>query len=98
MHPNGGYYTIDVEGIVLAHEHGLVFTKTDIDRLIATNRDFMRNGHIRGAKFRRIDGGEILQNTLTDRQCTRAECVQLDGVVCRSAACEGKSRSGEQSL
>src|SRR5207244_2283025 len=41
VHPNGGYYTIDVEGIVNAYEHRLVFTKTEIDRLIATNRDFM---------------------------------------------------------
>jgi hypothetical protein len=32
------YYDIDVEGIVDAYEHGLVFTRTDIARLIATNR------------------------------------------------------------
>ena len=31
------------KGIVAAYEHGLVFTKEDIDRLIATNRDFMWN-------------------------------------------------------
>jgi hypothetical protein len=58
VHPNGGYYTIDVEGIVAAYEHGLVFTKAELDRLIATNRDFMWNGHVAGAAFRRIDGGE----------------------------------------
>ena len=58
VHPNGGYYAIDVEGIVLAYQHGLVFTKEDIDRLIATNRDFMWNQQVQGAKFRRIDGGE----------------------------------------
>jgi len=58
VHPNGGYYGIDVDGIVLAFEHGLVFTKADIDRLIATNRDFMWNHQIHGAKFQRIDGGE----------------------------------------
>jgi len=57
VHPNGGYYAIDVEGIVLAYEQGLVFTKADIDRLIATNRDFMWNQQIQGAQFRRIDGG-----------------------------------------
>ena len=39
VHPNGGYYAADLEGIVLAYEHGLVFTKADIDGLIATNRD-----------------------------------------------------------
>jgi hypothetical protein len=58
VHPNGGYYNIDLEGIVAAFEHGLVFTREDLDRLIATNRDFMWNQQIRGAKFQRIDGGE----------------------------------------
>jgi hypothetical protein len=36
VHPNGGYYEIDAEAIVEAYEHGLVFTRADIDRLIAT--------------------------------------------------------------
>ena len=58
VHPNGGYYGIDVDGIVLAWEHGLAFTKADIDRLVATNRDFMWNGQVTGAKFRRIDAGQ----------------------------------------
>jgi len=57
VHPNGGYYGIDLEGIATAYEHGLVFTKADIDRLIATNRDFMWNHEVQGAKFQRIDGG-----------------------------------------
>ena len=58
VHPNGGYCQIDLEGIVEAFEHNLVFTKEDLDRLIATNRDFMWNQKITGAKFQRIDGGE----------------------------------------
>jgi hypothetical protein len=58
VHPNGGYYGIDVEGIVTAYDHRLVFTRTEIDRLVATNRDFMWNHQIKGAKFQRIDGGE----------------------------------------
>ena len=58
VHPNGGYYGVDLEGIVAVYEHGLVFTKDDIDRLIATNRDFMWNKQVKGAKFQRIDGGE----------------------------------------
>ena len=58
VHPNGGYYAIDVEGIVVAYEHGLVFTKADVARLMATNRDFMWNQQIEGAKFQRIDGGK----------------------------------------
>ena len=58
VHPNGGYYGIDVEGIVAAFEHRLVFTQDDIQRLVATNRDFMWNHEVKGAKFQRIDGGE----------------------------------------
>lgn len=57
VHPNGGYYGIDVEAIVTAFEHGLVFAKADIDRLIATNRDFMWNQQVARARFQRIDGG-----------------------------------------
>ena len=57
VHPNGGYYGIDVEGIAAAHEHKLVFTKEEIGRLIATNRDFMWNQQVAGARFQRIDGG-----------------------------------------
>jgi hypothetical protein len=58
VHPNGGYYSIDVEGIVTAYEHRLVFTKAEIDRLIATNRDFMWNGQVESPTFQRIDGAE----------------------------------------
>jgi hypothetical protein len=58
VHPNGGYYAIDVEGIATAYEHGLVFTKEDLDRLVATNRDFMWNQQVQGAQFKRIDGGQ----------------------------------------
>jgi hypothetical protein len=56
VHPNGGYYGIDVEGIVAAYQHNMVFDKADIERLIATNRDYMWNGKIDRAKFQRIDG------------------------------------------
>jgi hypothetical protein len=58
VHPNGGYYAADVDGIVAGYEHGLVFTRDDIERLIVTNRDFMWNQQLKGAKFQRIDGGE----------------------------------------
>ncbi len=57
VHPNGGYYGVDLEGIVTAYEHKLVFNREDINRLIATNRDFMWNHKISGARFQRIDGG-----------------------------------------
>ena len=36
VHGNGGYYQGDTKGIVAAYEHGLVFTKEDIDHLIDT--------------------------------------------------------------
>jgi len=58
VHPNGGYYAADLEGIVAAFEHGLVFSQADIQKLIATNRDFMWNQQLGGAKFQRIDGGQ----------------------------------------
>jgi len=35
----------------------LRFSRADIYRLIRTNRDFMWNHAVEGAKFRRIDGG-----------------------------------------
>jgi len=57
VHPNGGYYGIDLEGIVAAFDHRLVFRQEEIDRLIATNRDFMWNKQVAGAQFQRIDGG-----------------------------------------
>ena len=58
VHPNGGYYGVDVEAIANAFQHGLVFTKADIDKLVATNRDFMWNHQFATAQFRRLDGGE----------------------------------------
>jgi len=58
VHPNGGYYSADLEGIVDAFEHGLVFTPADIAKLVATNRDFMWNQRLDGARFQRIDGGQ----------------------------------------
>ena len=36
VHPNAGYYEIDTQDIVCAYEHGVVFTRDDIDKLIAT--------------------------------------------------------------
>jgi len=36
VHPNAGYYNVDTECIVNAYEHGVIFTRDDINRLIAT--------------------------------------------------------------
>ena len=42
VHPNAGYYEIDVQAIVAAYEHGLVFTSNDINQLVATAVDQRR--------------------------------------------------------
>ena len=57
VHPNGGYYEADVQGIVAAFEHGLVFQPEDLQQLVATNRDFMWNHQFKAAQFQRLDGG-----------------------------------------
>jgi hypothetical protein len=36
VHRNAGYYEIDVEAVVAAYKHGLVFDRDDINRLVAT--------------------------------------------------------------
>ena len=36
VHPNPGYYQIDVAAIVDAYEHGLVFNREDIEHLVVT--------------------------------------------------------------
>ena len=36
VHPNAGYYDIDVEAIVIAYEHGLIFKKDSVNHLVAT--------------------------------------------------------------
>ena len=61
VHPNGGYYDVDLHGIVAAYQHRLVFAKEDLDRLIATNRDYMWNHQVQTAQFQRIDGGEAVE-------------------------------------
>ena len=45
VHPNGGYYEDDSQGIVDAYEHGLVFTKEDIDHLVATAKTTWTGGN-----------------------------------------------------
>lgn len=42
VHANAGYYEIDVEAIVGAYEHGVVFGTEDLDRLIATAAETQR--------------------------------------------------------
>jgi hypothetical protein len=44
VHPRGGYYEMDTAAIAAAYQHGLVFTKADIDHLIATAKTSWRDG------------------------------------------------------
>ena len=44
VHPHGGYYWVDTRAIVAAYEHGLIFTKAEIDRLIATAKTSWMDG------------------------------------------------------
>jgi hypothetical protein len=37
VHRNADYYSVDVDSIVTAYEHGLIFSREDISRLIATS-------------------------------------------------------------
>lgn len=43
VHPNPGYYSVDVEAIVTAYQHGVVFTMDDIRRLVATSHATKRS-------------------------------------------------------
>ncbi len=36
MHPNDGYYATDVQAMVAAYEHGVVFNADDLGHLIRT--------------------------------------------------------------
>ena len=83
---------MDVKAIVTAFEHGLVFKRDDMDRLIATNRDFMWNQEMHPAKFQRIDGGQ--PGSALERFPWSA--VDRANAVRRDAAenLRGKSRSG----
>ena len=44
VHPHGGYYWVDTRAIVAAYEHGLIFTKAEIDHLIATAKTTWMDG------------------------------------------------------
>ena len=46
VHGNAGYYQDDARGIVTAYEHGLVFTKADIDHLIDTAKTSWADGSL----------------------------------------------------
>lgn len=45
VHPNAAYYDIDVDSIVTAYKHGVVFNEDDIGHLIATSLSGKRYWH-----------------------------------------------------
>ena len=57
VHPKGGYYALDVEGVVRAWDLGGFYKKEDIDKLIKTNLEFMWMGDEKDPRFKMISGG-----------------------------------------
>jgi len=51
-----GYYSLSVSFAVFLYEHGLVFTRTDIDRFVATQTRVCWNGSYDNPKWLRVDG------------------------------------------
>jgi len=56
VHPKGGYYQLDAEGITNAYDLNIVYTKEDIEKLLKTNLEFMFTGDATDPKFKKIDG------------------------------------------
>ncbi len=56
IHPKGGYYAADLKCIVECYDTGIVFTRSDMEKLVKTNLEFMWMGDRREPKFRKIDG------------------------------------------
>jgi len=56
IHYKGGYYALDVEGVVRAWDVGAGFTKGDIEKLLQTNLEFMFMGDEKDPKFKMING------------------------------------------
>ena len=56
IHPKGGYYAADLQAIVVCYNVGITFTRSDIEKLIKTNLEFMWMGDPANSKFRKING------------------------------------------
>ncbi len=55
----GGYYNLSASQAVLLYEHGLVFDRTDIDRLVKTQTTVCWNADTENPKWARVDGREM---------------------------------------
>ena len=57
VHYKGGYYALDVAGVVWAWDAGVtVFSKKDLEKLLQTNLEFMFLGDAKDPKFKMING------------------------------------------
>tara|TARA_A100001037_G_scaffold277652_1_gene277908 strand:+ start:1654 stop:2889 length:1236 start_codon:yes stop_codon:yes gene_type:complete len=56
IHPKGGYYSTDVGYVVDCYNHGIQFTRADIEKLIQTNVEFMYRGEDADPEYTNIDG------------------------------------------
>jgi len=56
VHVKGGYYALDVEGVVCCYDVGAFYQRADIEKLIQTNLKFMWMGDEKDPKFRKING------------------------------------------
>jgi len=52
----GGYYSSSASQAVVLYEHGLVFDRTDIDRLVNTQMTVCWNGDLDDPQWARVDG------------------------------------------
>lgn len=59
IHPKGGYYALDAEGVVTAYDLGVFYARKDIERLLQTNLEFMFLGDANDPKFRMISGNYV---------------------------------------
>jgi len=56
IHPKGGYYARDLHAIVECYNVGITFTRSDIEKLVKTNLEFMRMDDTANPTFRKING------------------------------------------
>ena len=62
IHPKGGYYGTDVEYTVECYNHGILFDRADIEKLIQTNTEFMLRDKDASHRFTNIDGSYRVYN------------------------------------
>ena len=56
VHPKGGYYALDLEGVVMDYDLGVLYQRADLEKLLKTNLEFMLFGDEKAPKFKMISG------------------------------------------